>query len=113
MQEASVKSVSRREYNVVAVQDIGQVQKTTQVNMLGKSNYKHAIVITLEGSKVLVAEADSKVEKQRWLNSINVLNCKRSILNGTFIADACEKECFNAHMAVTYVLWLIKNELIM
>ena len=103
-QDVAAGNPPRRQYGVVAVKDVAQLDKTTLDLVLGTSSYRHAFVITAEKSKVYVAEAANDEDKQKWIQAIDALNLPAK--DNTFLSDMLKSSMFDAHTAVAYVVFI-------
>lgn len=100
-QDYGLGNAPRKEYNIVAVKDLKQLEKSTAEILIGTSCYKNALVITAERSKVIVAEAQDEQTQKDWISAINELNLP--VVTNTFLTDKLNDSRFDAHTAVSYV----------
>jgi hypothetical protein len=97
------KLSARKTYSVVGAKDMDELERETIETLVGSGSYQNALIISMVKSKVLVIEAETKTEKQRWLHAMMSLNFCSDEIERSLICECVNQADFDGHMAVTYV----------
>ncbi|RLN53504.1 hypothetical protein BBJ28_00013643 [Nothophytophthora sp. Chile5] len=96
--------VPKKQINVVGVKDALALEKSVRVALLGSGDagsFENTLVISTHKSKLVVAEAETHTEKERWLHAMSTIHLVSSDSEKTFFQSLLEAEDFDAHLAVT------------
>ncbi|KAH9192159.1 hypothetical protein AeNC1_005866 [Aphanomyces euteiches] len=100
-EEAVDKAPARKTCCVVGVKDMGELQRGTKETLVGPGLFHNAIIVSTLKSKLLVVEADTKTEKDRWLHAMMSLNfCSEDAERG-LVRESLNQPDFDAQLAVT------------
>lgn len=105
-------AVAKKIIAVVGVKDAMELEKTVRSSLLGNpTTFENALVISTQKSKLVVVEAETHTEKQRWLHAMSCLNFASSSSEKTFFLSMLEDTAsFDAHVAVTLLHKYRNNE---
>ena len=100
---SKAKSRIKKSIIVVGVKDPLEMEKHVRASICGNitSCYENALVVTSKKSRVLVVEAETPTEKQRWLHAMNCLNFTSSASERKLFEQILSQSTFDAHTAVT------------
>lgn len=107
-------AVAKKVITVVGVRDAAELDKAVRSSLLGLSTHAslaNALVISTQKSKLVVVEAETQTEKQRWLHAMSCLNFASSASEKSFFLAMLEDSaCFDAHVAVSLLHKYRDNE---
>ncbi|OQR86964.1 phosphatidylinositol kinase (PIK-H2) [Achlya hypogyna] len=98
--EAHGKGRSRTTYSVIGVKDMDELEKGTRETLVGSGSYANALIVSTIKSKVLVIEAETKTEKERWLHAMMALNFCSEDVEKDLIRESLSQPDFDGHLAV-------------
>ncbi|OQR88833.1 phosphatidylinositol kinase (PIK-H2) [Thraustotheca clavata] len=98
--EEAKARVPRMQYSVIAVKDMDELEKGTKETLVGSGAYTNALIVSTVKSKVLVIEAETKTEKQRWLHAMMSLNFCSQDDEKELIRQSLSQPDFDGHLAV-------------
>ncbi|KDO24207.1 hypothetical protein SPRG_10636 [Saprolegnia parasitica CBS 223.65] len=99
-EEAKGRLGPRTSYSVVGVKDMDELEKGTKESLVGSASYQNALIVSTVKSKVLVIEAETKTEKQRWHHAMMALNFCSDDIEKELIAESLRQPDFDGHVAV-------------
>ncbi|KAF1320180.1 hypothetical protein FI667_g12596, partial [Globisporangium splendens] len=106
--------LAKKIITVVGVKDAMELEKTIRSTLLGNGNhstFENALIISTQKSKLVVVEAETHTEKQRWLHAMSCLNFASSSSEKTFFLSMLQDTTtFDAHVAVTLLHKYRNNE---
>ncbi|EGZ05670.1 phosphatidylinositol 3 and 4-kinase-like protein [Phytophthora sojae] len=94
----------KKQITVVGVKDAMELETSVRVALLGSGapgSYDNALVISSHKSKLVVAEADTHIEKGRWLHALSTIYLTSGENEKAFFQSVLSADGFDAHMAVT------------
>ncbi|GMF09630.1 unnamed protein product [Phytophthora lilii] len=94
----------KKQITVVGVKDAIELEASVRVALLGNGapgSYDNTFVISSHKSKLVVVEADTHIEKERWLHAISTIYLTSGENEKAFIQSMLSEAGFDAHMAVT------------
>lgn len=102
--DSASPGVPTKEIIVAGVKDAVALEKSVRVSLLGNgapNSYDSALVITSHKSKLVVIEADTHIEKERWLHAMSTIHLDTGSSEKDFFQSLLSVDGFDAHMAVT------------
>ncbi|DAZ99453.1 TPA: hypothetical protein N0F65_004086 [Lagenidium giganteum] len=98
-------NVAKKTVVVVGVKDAMDFEKAMRASLLGSNTAaaaEHALIISTRKSKLVVVEAETKTEKQRWVHAMSCLNFASSASERSFFVSMLQESTqFDAHAAVS------------
>ncbi|EEY66340.1 phosphatidylinositol kinase (PIK-H2) [Phytophthora infestans T30-4] len=99
--DAMSPSAPKKQISVVGVKDAMELEASVRVALLGASvSYDNTLVISSHKSKLVVVEADTLTEKERWLHALSTIHVNCGDSEKTFFESILSADTFGAHMAV-------------
>ncbi|ETV93135.1 hypothetical protein H310_12746 [Aphanomyces invadans] len=86
---------------VVGVKDMADLGKGTRETLVGTAAFQNALIVSTLKSKLIVIEADTKTEKDRWLHAMMSLNFCTDDAERDLVRDSLNQPDFDAQLAVT------------
>ncbi|RHZ42206.1 hypothetical protein DYB26_001162 [Aphanomyces astaci] len=86
---------------VVGVKDLSDLDKGTKETLVGTASFQNALIVSTLKSKLIVVEADTKTEKDRWLHAMMSLNYCTDDAERDVVRDSLNQPDFDAQRAVT------------
>ncbi|GMG18336.1 unnamed protein product [Phytophthora fragariaefolia] len=102
--DSASPGIPKKQITVVGVKDAMELETSVRVALLGSGapgSYENTIVISSEKSKLVVAEADTRVEKERWLHAMSAIYLASGENEKAYIQSMLSADGFDAHTAVT------------
>lgn len=107
-------AVAKKIITVVGVKDAMQLEKSVRASLLGignNSSLENALVISTPKSKLVVVEAETRTEQQRWLHAMSCLNFASSSSEKSFFLSILQDGAsVDAHVAVSLLHKYRDNE---
>lgn len=106
--------VAKKTITVVGVKDAMHLEKSVRASLLGIGNnisLDNALVISTPKSKLVVVEAETHTEQQRWLHAMSCLNFASSSSEKSFFLSILQDGAsVDAHVAVSLLHKYRSNE---
>ncbi|KAE9355679.1 hypothetical protein PF008_g3948 [Phytophthora fragariae] len=102
--DSASPGIPKKQITVVGVKDAMELETSVRVALLGSGapgSYDNAFVISSHKSKLVVAEADTHIEKGRWLHALSTIYLTSGENEKVFFQSVLSADGFDAHMAVT------------
>ncbi|KAK1947794.1 Phosphatidylinositol 4-kinase beta [Phytophthora citrophthora] len=96
--------IPKKQISVVGVKDAMELEASVRAVLLGSGapgTYDNVLLVSSLKSKLVVIEADTHVEKERWLHVMSTIHVASSESEKDFFQSILSADNFNAHMAVT------------
>lgn len=107
-------AIAKKTITVVGVKDAMQLEKSVRTSLLGignNSSLENALVISTPKSKLVVVEAETHTEQQRWLHAMSCLNFASSSSEKSFFLSMLQDGAsVDAHVAVSLLHKYRDNE---
>ncbi|KAG6618883.1 phosphatidylinositol kinase (PIK-H2) [Phytophthora cinnamomi] len=102
--DSASPGVPKKQITVVGVKDAMELETSVRVALLGNGapgSYDNTLVISSHKSKLVVAEADTHIEKGRWLHALSTIYLTTGEHEKAFFQSVLSADGFDAHVAVT------------
>ncbi|KAG2768030.1 hypothetical protein PC129_g3012 [Phytophthora cactorum] len=103
--DSASPGVPKKQISVVGVKDATELEASVRVALFGgngaSGSYDNTLVISSHKSKLVVVEADTLTEKERWLHALSTIHTSSGDSEKTFFLSILSADTFDAHMAVT------------
>ncbi|KAF0709907.1 Aste57867_5711 [Aphanomyces stellatus] len=98
---AATAANPRKSCCVVGVKDMAELTKGTKETLVGSMAFQNALIVSTLKSKLVVVEADTKTEKDRWLHAMMSLNFCSDDAERDVVRESLTQPGFDALTAVT------------
>ncbi|KAG1697543.1 hypothetical protein DVH05_015986 [Phytophthora capsici] len=95
--------IPKKQISVVGVKDAMELEASVRAVLLGSGapeSYDNMFLVSSHKSKLVVVEADTHIEKERWLHVMSTIHVASSESEKDFFESILSADNFNAHMAV-------------
>ncbi|KAL4169425.1 hypothetical protein KRP22_010345 [Phytophthora ramorum] len=96
--------IPQKQITVVGVKGAMELETSVRAALLGSGapgSFDNTLVISSQKSKLVVAEADTHIEKERWLHAMSTIYLTSGENEKAFFQSMLSADGFNAHVAVT------------
>ncbi|KAG7392628.1 Phosphatidylinositol 4-kinase beta [Phytophthora pseudosyringae] len=103
--DSASPGIPKKQISVVGVKDAMALETSVRMALLGgaaaSGSYDNTLVISSHKSKLVVVEADTHTEKERWLHAMSTIHLTSGDSERDFFQSILSADTFDAHMAVT------------
>lgn len=108
-------TAAKKVITVVGVRSATEIEKSVRASLLGIGSHvimENALVISTQKSKLVLVEAETPTEKQRWLHAMSCLNFASSTSERAIFLSMLQDDgaTFDAHVAVSLLHKYRDNE---
>ncbi|KAL3666724.1 hypothetical protein V7S43_008347 [Phytophthora oleae] len=101
--DSASPGIPKKQISVVGVKDAMELETSVRAVLLGSGapgSYDNVLLVSSHKSKLVAVEADTHLEKERWLHAMSTIHLASDESEKDFFQSILSADTFNAHMAV-------------